>query len=59
MRGVRSAHIFFVGMPEEKRPLGRPRRRWKDRNRMENVKGKGKVASLLYFITEHHAMKAY
>jgi hypothetical protein len=26
----RNAYIFLVGMPEGKRPLGRPRRRWVD-----------------------------
>jgi hypothetical protein len=26
----RNAHRFLVGKPERKRPLGRPRRRWKD-----------------------------
>jgi hypothetical protein len=26
----RNAYTLFVGKPEEKRPLGRPRRRWVD-----------------------------
>jgi hypothetical protein len=26
----RNAHKILVGNPEEKRPLGRPRRRWVD-----------------------------
>ena len=26
----RSAHTVLVGKPEEKGPLGRPRRRWED-----------------------------
>jgi hypothetical protein len=26
---------FLVGKPEEKRPLGRPRRRWEDNIRMD------------------------
>jgi hypothetical protein len=26
----RGVHRVLVGKPEEKRPLGRPRRRWKD-----------------------------
>jgi hypothetical protein len=26
----RNAYIFFVGKPERKRPLERPRRRWED-----------------------------
>jgi hypothetical protein len=30
MREVRNAHNILVGKPEGKRPLGRPRRRWKD-----------------------------
>jgi hypothetical protein len=31
----RKVYRFLVGMPEGKRPLGRPRRRWKDGNRMD------------------------
>ena len=31
----RGAHIFLVGKPEGKRPLGRPRRRWQDNNKMD------------------------
>jgi hypothetical protein len=27
--------IFLVGRPKEKRPLGRPRRRWEDNIKME------------------------
>jgi hypothetical protein len=29
MGAMRSAYNIFVGKPEGKRPLGRPRRRWK------------------------------
>jgi hypothetical protein len=32
MRGV---YRVLVGKPEGKRPLGRPRRRWKDNNKMD------------------------
>jgi hypothetical protein len=32
MRGV---HGVLVGKPEEKRPLGRPRRRWEDNIKMD------------------------
>jgi hypothetical protein len=31
----RKVYRVLVGMPEGKRPLGRPRRRWKDGNRMD------------------------
>jgi hypothetical protein len=31
----RNAYRIFVGNPEGKRPLGRPRRRWVDNIRME------------------------
>jgi hypothetical protein len=31
----RSAYRLLVGKPEEKRPLGRPRRRWVDNIRMD------------------------
>jgi hypothetical protein len=31
----RNAYRILVGKPEGKRPLGRPRRRWEDNNRMD------------------------
>jgi hypothetical protein len=31
---MRNVHKILVGKPEGKRPLGRPRRRWKDDIRM-------------------------
>jgi hypothetical protein len=31
----RKAYRLLVGKPEEKRPLGRPRRRWVDNIRMD------------------------
>jgi hypothetical protein len=31
----RNAHRILVGKPEEKRPLGRPRRRWVDNIKMD------------------------
>jgi hypothetical protein len=31
----RKVYKILVGKPEGKRPLGRPRRRWKDRIRMD------------------------
>jgi hypothetical protein len=31
----RNAYRLFVGKPEGKRPLGRPRRRWVDSSRMD------------------------
>jgi hypothetical protein len=31
----RSVHRVLVGKPEEKRPLGRPRRRWEDNIKMD------------------------
>jgi hypothetical protein len=31
---VRAVHRVLVGKPEGKRPLGRPRRRWKDNIKM-------------------------
>jgi hypothetical protein len=34
----KNAYRFFVGEPDEKRPLGRPRRRWVDNIRMDLVK---------------------
>jgi hypothetical protein len=32
---VRGAYNILVGRPEERRPLGRPRRRWKDNIKMD------------------------
>jgi hypothetical protein len=34
MGEIRNAYKSLVGRPEGKRPLGRPRRRWKDNNRI-------------------------
>ena len=33
--GERCVHRVLVGKPEGKRPLGRPRRRWKDNIKMD------------------------
>ena len=35
MEEGRGVHRVLVGKPEEKRPLGRPRRRWKDNIKMD------------------------
>jgi hypothetical protein len=35
MRENRNAYGLFVGKPEGKRPLGRPRRRWVDNIKMD------------------------
>ena len=35
MREERGVHRVFVGKPEGKRPLGRPRRRWEDYIKMD------------------------
>jgi hypothetical protein len=32
---MRSAYRFFVGKPEGKKPLGRPRSRWEDNIKMD------------------------
>ena len=31
----KGVHMVLVGKPEEKRPLGRPRRRWEDNIKMD------------------------
>jgi hypothetical protein len=31
----RGVYMVLVGIPECKRPLGRPRRRWEDNNKLE------------------------
>lgn len=33
----RNAYMILVGKPEEKRPLGRPSRRWKNYNKMDHT----------------------
>ena len=35
MGEVRGVHRVLVGKPEDKRPLGRPRRRWVDNIKMD------------------------
>jgi hypothetical protein len=35
MGKVKSVYRFLFGRPEGKRPLGRPRRRWKDNIKMD------------------------
>jgi hypothetical protein len=35
MGEVRGAYNILVGMPEGRRPLGRPRRRWEDNIKMD------------------------
>jgi hypothetical protein len=40
MREKRNTYSILVGKPEEKRPLGRPRRRWEDNIKM-NVRAIG------------------
>jgi hypothetical protein len=35
MREDRGVYRFLVGKPEDKRPLGIPRRRWKDNIKMD------------------------
>ena len=35
MEEERGVHKILVGKPEGKRPLGRPRRRWKDNIKMD------------------------
>jgi len=35
MGETKHAYIFFVGKPEGKRPLGRPRSRWDDNIKMD------------------------
>jgi len=37
----RVVHRVLVGKPEEKRPLGRPRRRWEDNIKMDLRKWEG------------------
>ena len=36
IRKKRDAYRVLVGKPEGKRPLGRPRHRWKDKNKVDH-----------------------
>jgi hypothetical protein len=33
----RNAYRIVVGKPEEKRPMGRPKHRWEDNNKMDFI----------------------
>jgi hypothetical protein len=39
--GKRNAYRILVGVPEGKRPLGRPRRRWVDNIKMDLREARG------------------
>ena len=41
----RGVHRVLVGKPERKRPLGRPRRRWKDNIKMYLQEVRGDVGT--------------
>jgi hypothetical protein len=41
----RGMHRVLVGKPEEKRPLGRPRRRWEDNIKMDLQEVEGVVGT--------------
>jgi hypothetical protein len=43
-----SGHNIFVGEPERKRPLGRPRRRWEDSVRMDLMETGWKIVDRMH-----------
>jgi hypothetical protein len=43
MGQMRKAYNIFVGKPEGKRPLGRPKRRWEDNIRTELIRNRLEV----------------
>jgi len=54
----RDLYRVLVGKPEGKRPLGRPRRRWKDNIKMHLQEvgwgsGLGQVAGFCKYVIEH------
>jgi hypothetical protein len=50
MRERRGANRALVGKPEERRPLGRPRRRWEDNIKMDlREVGWGAQTGLIWF----------
>jgi hypothetical protein len=46
---MRNVHKILVGKPAGKRPLGRPRRRWEDNNRLDR-REIGKVRTTLIWL---------
>jgi hypothetical protein len=52
MEKMRNAYKILVGEPEGKRPLGRPRRRWKDNIVLEWILRKqgGKICNELFWL---------
>ena len=51
MEQSRNAYRVLVGTPERKRPLGRPRRRWKDNIEM-NLREVGSAPRNLIYLAE-------
>ena len=52
MREIRSPYRSLLGKPEVKRPLGRPRRRWKDIKMILQEVGRGTWIGLVWFRIE-------
>jgi hypothetical protein len=48
MGGMKNAYNILVGKSERKRPLGRPRRRWKDNIRMNLMEIAWKIVNWIH-----------
>jgi hypothetical protein len=58
MKDMKNGFIILVGKPEEKRPLGRPRRRWKNNIRM-NLRKVGWVGlAWIYLVPDRDQWRA-
>jgi hypothetical protein len=51
---IRNAYKILVGIPEGKRPLGRPRRRWEDNIRMDIREKKWEVVDWIHLAQDRN-----
>jgi hypothetical protein len=58
MEYERGVHRVLVGKPEEKRPLGRPRRRWEDNIKMNLQKVGGGGGDCLDFSQDRYSWRS-
>ena len=54
----RSVHRVLVGKPEEKRPLGRPRRRWEDNIKMDQQEVGGGCGDWMELVQDRDRWRA-
>ena len=59
MEQSRNAYRVLVGTPERKRPLGRPRRRWKDNIEMNLREVGSDPGNWIYLAEDRNQWRAY